>query len=585
MAVAIQELYSRASKAVEVTNSKKAWKDFGYENFETWQADREKCQTDLFWLATEILGYAFVELVHRPITDDFFLTKKPNQPIGKWSTIKERLLLYPRGAFKSSADEADTVQLIIAMPDIRIALLTATEGLGALFVEKVKSFFQIPDDSELTRFQILFFDHCIPAKKKESEDRFTTPARTLKLKEPTLLALGLMASTSGLHFDIAKYDDTVSNSNSGPGTTSEQRKTISDALKLAHALVEPYGYHFYIGTPYASDDAYYYLQQERNDLQVLRRPAWVIKSGSRKTPVADLTESDYDILFPADSKGVERLSYRFLRSEERSDPYLFSCNYLLDPQADKLVKFTDALMESHITQASGLPQVYRCYSTWDFAFSATIGRDFSVGSVGWFDNAGRMFVVDVLRGRYSKSELADKVASQAARWKVEKICIEDAGGSNFLEGDIRRALIRLGYDNCPIEFFPVDSQKGAKNSRAEGLETLLLNDRLWFSTDIPILNDIFREFTKFKPGTKRKDDAVDSIAHLSRNMPPPEEIPKDEKARQEAVWQILAEKELHELIYGVRENTPPPQPESLPMDWDGYPIACASCGFTPCICG
>jgi len=489
--------------------------------------------------------------------------------------------MMPRGSFKSSIDEADTVQWIIGFPDVRIALLTAVESLALGFVKKVKSFFIVAGEGKgkdfkpkPTKIQVLFPEHCILEGEKGPVESFLTPARVKDHVSPTLDAVSMKSESSGWHYDVGKYDDCVSNINSGPTATQENRDRVRQSIDLVRSLVDPYGYHDNIGTPYDENDAYaHQIEHSDNDsLRILRKSAWELRPESKKTKKEDLGESDYYILFPFDSTSTPRLTYGFLKEKQRKDPHIFACQYLCKPSAARLIKFTEQLIQSHITQAEGLPQVYRCISTWDLAYSTEKGRDFSVGTVTWYDATQRMFVVNIIRGRFGKAELAFKIAKQAAQWQVERIRIENSPGASFLETDINRELQKLDYyGKCSLEFFPVDAQKDAKEARAEQVELYLLNDRLWFSAEIEIMNQVINELVNFKPGSKRKDDICDTLGHALAAMPPSPEIPVTEKQKQQAVWDLLAQKQLQEMIYGVREQAPEPEPLP-PTSWEGAPV-------------
>lgn len=587
----INQLYEDARKGAEQSNTLD-WVKYGYDNVITWVNDRNRCYSDLFWFATEMLGYDLVEF-HRLITTDFFIKKDPTVPIEKLSSVKSRLVLYPRGSFKSSIDEADTVQWIICYPNIRIALMTATVQLGTAFVGKVKSFFQVPEQSQLTRFQMLFWEHCVPANRREAEDIFITRARTKRnITEPTLAALGLTATTSGQHYEVGKFDDVVSNKNSGPGSTEDQRSDVYNSISMANALIDPFGYKFYLGTPYDADDAWSYLQEKTLNLIVLKAPALVIKPHAKKKPFIELLDEDVDLLFPFDGSGKPRLSLQFLKGECHANEYIFSCNYMLDPSRTKTVNFTEALLNSCVTNAEGLPQpgTYNTFSAWDFADSTGRGSDYSVGTVGWINCFGQLFVVEVLRGKWSPSELSFRVANQAARWRVEKIYIEKSPGADFLQNDIIRDLNREGYGESPYpEFFPVDNQKGAKEKRKEMLESYMVHKTLWFSGDLANWEDIKHEFMNAKSNSKRKDDIIDSIAHLAgKTIPASPSLPKTEREAAQIVWDILAAKQMHDMYFGVRENATPPPVEDLPLDmfnseYGMAKVCCPHCGFSPCI--
>jgi hypothetical protein len=102
--VPIEILYNNALDGAKASKSAAEWTELGYNSVIKWVEDRNKCYSDLFWFATEMLGYDLVEF-HRLITTDFFLKKDPTIAIENLSTIKSRLVLYPRGSFKSSIDE------------------------------------------------------------------------------------------------------------------------------------------------------------------------------------------------------------------------------------------------------------------------------------------------------------------------------------------------------------------------------------------------------------------------------------------------------------------------------------------------
>lgn len=580
------EFWKAARKASNETQCIEAWINYGYEDMEKWIEMRTKCQTDLFWFSTEILGYDLVE-AHRLIVDDFFLKKDPNIPVYQLSDKKSRLILYPRGSFKSSLDEADTVQWIICYPNIRVGLMTATEDLGLAFVRNVKGFFQIPESTALTHFQMLFFEHCVKANQKQDAAIFMTRARTKKLAQATLEALSLVGTTSGFHYDVGKFDDVVSNRNSGANSTSESRKTVYQNIRMAAALIDPPGYKFYIGTPYDEDDAWSVVEDKVRDLVVLKAPALTIKDHAKGKQFLDLVDEDVDLLFPVDRQGVPRLTLKFLQDEFAADEYIFSCNYMLDPSRVRTVKFTEELLRSRITQEAGLPQpgTYRLFAAWDFADSTGRQSDYSVGVVGMIDVFGRLYIVELVRGKFAPSELAYQVAALASRWKVERIHIEKSPGADFLQNDIMRELTRVGYGECPIpEWFPVDNQKGAKAKRAEMLESYLNRGVLWLSTNMGYMDDVIHEFTNFKPDSKRKDDIVDAIAHLARVIPAKVQLPETQQEQNNIVFEILARKQLQDMYFGVREAVPAQPVEDVPLTmFDGQPILCPHCGCSPCL--
>src|SRR5579885_2676473 len=276
--------------------------------------------------------------------------------------------MVPRGSLKSSIDEADCVQWMIAFPDVRIALLTAAEDLAKAFVANVKKFFVVPEaedgSRQFTQFQLLFPEHCVADKDKGPQEYFVTKGREKKtIPQPSLHAISLKKTTSGWHYDVGKYDDAVSNANSGHSTTPEQRDNVRKDIGLARSLVEPYGYHDNIGTPYADDDAYAYqlANSEPDELKIMVHPAWRLKpeaeTKKRQEPFYKYEEKDYELLVPfIIKKGViePRLSYKFLKNASKDEENFYS-QYLCKPSALRVVKFSDPLLRQHFIPFEHFP--------------------------------------------------------------------------------------------------------------------------------------------------------------------------------------------------------------------------------------
>jgi predicted phage terminase large subunit-like protein len=595
-----EKLYKDAYGKVKETKSTEDWAKFGYDDPRIWEKDFRNGQTDLFWLSVDLLDLALVEAIHRPITDDFFIKKNPYVEAKNWrlavshqSTVKNRMLLYPRGTFKSSIDMADIVQWIICFPNIRTIYMTAEETLANDFVRQVKHYFQVPENTKMTRFQMLYADHCVSAKRKEADDQFLSPARTEQQPQPTLLALSLGMSTAGKHADVAKFDDCVSNKNSGPKSTPDQRKIVADEIKSARPIIDLYGYRDYVGTYWDSADAYVALEETISDLKVLKAPAWEVKPGARKKQIQDLTEEDVTLLFPVDRNEVPRLTFKALMDEYKVDAFIFSCQYLLNPALTKIVKFTDQMIRKQIIPSEEFPQdgTYFTASVWDLATTDGKKSDRSCGMAGKFTIAGplagRLFICEIIRGRYSKSELPFQISNQANRWRpLKNFGIEKPPAHDFLENDIMRALQKVGYPDAPsIEWIPIENIKGAKNERAAELESLFIDGRVFFSADIPadVMNEVIKEFVNFKAGTNRKDDSIDTCARLARYLPKDIAVPQSEQEKQTAAWDLLKQKQQHERMFPPNESKDSPlwkrdgydRQELVtpaPTEWEGLPI-------------
>jgi predicted phage terminase large subunit-like protein len=538
---------------------------------------RYRCQTDLFFLAKEVLGKDITERTHRAVTD-FFVKKDPTKTIAQQSSIKERMIWYPRGSYKSTLNICDCVQWIICFPDIRILVLTGADDLATAFVDELKDYFVL--DGEPTTFQELFPELCLSPKERGNQGEFWTPlgpqARMRKTKEPTVFASSILANNSGWHVDVMKPDDCVTDKNSE--TISELAK-ITRKFKMVRKLLMPFGYRDTIGTPYSVYDCYadhrdqahaYELKFGKPILKFLCRPAWWLKGTDYQIPSMDQcdVEENLELLFP------EALSYSFLRKEQHTDERSFNSQYLCQPIEASQVVFVLDDLRAHTVPYTQLPRNPKYYIAWDFAYSTKKGRDYTVGAVGALDEQNRLYIVDVIRKRFLPDELAYAVCYAAWQYRPEITGIENSSGAKFLEMDIARHAASMNFQPA-IDWFPVSKKQEAKELRVKELQTMLANNQLWFSASIPCMDALYREFVQFG-GQHHHDDIPDAIAHLRRYLP--QGVVRTPEEQYRHALDKLKDKELHDAVYGLGryEDKPEPPPPFVPItaEVDGieYPI-------------
>ena len=461
------------------------------------EAVRQKARTDLYFLAKDILSYDLVEGVHRPVCT-FFVAKDPTRPIDEQDAVKQRLLLDPRGHFKTTLDIADIIQWILCFPNIRILVMTGTLDLAKRMVQEVKSHFQYNET-----FRSLFPEF-VPTKGVDdwgSSDSFTVPTRTLfKLREPTLSVATIESVKAGSHYDVIKMDDVVTEVNVG---TRDQLAKVIQCFQYTTPILEPNGYRDVIGTRYTFDDLYgHILDGDTTGWKIHVRPAWTVKEqpdGSK----------EYTLLFP------ERFSYEQLKSFQAENPYLFNCQYLNRPIPGDQQHFTDAMLTSHFLPWTQLPKQLRVFVAWDIGYSQKEHADWSVGAVGGFDDKGRLFVLEILRGRWLPNQLVDMIIHSFLRYKPLAIGIEESVGTSMLG----YALQMRGHDlkrYVPVQWLKVKNVKGAKQARINALEALLKQDRLYFSNTLDHKEDLLNEFLRFP--IYSHDDIPDAIALLHENF-------------------------------------------------------------------
>lgn len=525
-----------------------------------WVELRLKCKTDLWFLAKNIFKLDLVESVHKPITD-FFVKKNPNKEL--WQLVEEvkRLLLYPRGSFKSSIDIIDCVQWIICYPQVRILIITSVEDLAVSFVDELRNVFTLAEDAERTPFQELFPDHCVEPEKLARQDRFITPARPKYSRTPTIWAASILSSLPGWHCDVMKFDDAIIDKNS---ETEPLRTKVKNKITAIRKLLDPGRFIDFIGTRWHPGDYYGYLI-EKGEYKYLCKPAWWIKFTSRLKKVDQLGEADYELLFPIDSAGVPRLSYAFLAAEQNDDPKSFAYQYLNDVREAAHLLFDLDLLRSKTRLPMSFPDRGPIYICWDWAESQTTG-DYSVGVVARKDEQDNLYILDIVYGRFNMTELAFQIVNLSRLYQPQVITIEKSNGYEGLKLEVDRQALKYRV-RMPIHWQKVDLSYDAKANRIKSLHPLLVAGRLWFASTIQGIDKVYDQFSKFtgERGKKRKDDIPDAVAFLQQFLPGTamvRELSQQEKAdredaRYQAYYKSLFPDDVQPEEIEIVEVTPP----------------------------
>jgi len=483
-----------------------------------------------------------VHNTHEEICNEFFVRKNPLIPTFKefatqYVDQKERLLLVPRGGFKSSIDMADVIQYILNWPEITIMILTGVLDLAVDFVKEIKGHFKLDDsdpdaenlyhtkksikprmmpDGSIFLFQVLFPEHCIP-KDDGTQQEFQTPASAFVDKECTVFAASIDQNLSGWHVGVMKLDDVVTNENS---RTVDRIKNVNKQVSINKAMKVPYGFYDKIGTWYDSDDTYgqdmKHIEKcvKNGDpvkMKVYLRPAWwpnqaAVKAGKVES---EMVESDWELWFNVPGQ----LTYEFLKGECH-DVEGFAVKYLNDPTKAHVVKFPLELLHRKTINSNLLPQTGFVVTCIDTAYSTKSWVDYTVILTSLI-YGGRFYIIDCQRGRWNEYELPGKIAAVANQWKPSRMCIEDSVGVKWLGKEIYREMDKLRV-RVPIEFVPLGqgNKKNAKDMKAKPVLRYLGDDRLLFANQCVGLEELYSELSNFGTAASTHDDIVSALSIL-----------------------------------------------------------------------
>lgn len=517
---------------------------------------RRRAKSDLFFLSRYILWETNPEGVGKPISHnlitkeshgllcDFFVKKNDSLTIAEQDTRKDRLLLWPRGGFKSSLDVCDVVQWILNFPDIRILFLTAADDLAIGFVSATRSHFlvRLQDPSLMN---IYFPEYCVTSKELGNAFEFTCPlwsAKKIDRIEPTVTASSIVSTLSGFHYEVIKADDTVSNKNS---ENEDQCTRVINNFAINRKMLRPFGYCDMIGTRYHDTDMYGTILEKNvgeikkesfgpcievidnltSGLRAIIGRAIVIKPEvaerlqreGKKIVYTEAKEEGCDILLP------NILSYQYLMIEFNKDEISFEGQYNQNPTPSSVTVFDRPLLVANTVSFQEMPFRGPVSQTWDFAFSDKKKRDYTTGSSVIWNDKGQFFVHDLIRARYKPYDLAKAVVDFAVKWRPYVIGIEEAGGSKMLEPTIKSEALKTGdayiINLCShIDWYTPDLQKDAKRMRMASLHPWLVDGNMKFANFLPILEIIYAEFERCLT-SHRHDDIPDVLSQQIRYAP------------------------------------------------------------------
>lgn len=518
---------------------------------------RFMAQTNLFFLC-KMLGYKdmsdkeyiwtdnTVHNTHEEICNSFFVRKDPTKKTFKEFAMsyigkKQRLLLVPRGGFKSTMNMADSVQYIITYPEVTILVLSGVLKLADKFIGEIKGHFTLEeggadclglivpkkcyrprqmDDDTPFMFQVIFAEHCVPTDDGKASE-FQTPAVGFREKEPTLFSASIEQSLTGFHVCILKLDDVVTNENS---LTPDRLKGVNKQVSINQAMLHPYGFYDKIGTWYDSEDTYgqdiknkqkYDEDGEPFPMDIYIRPCWWPNEAARKMGKIEeeMTEADYGFWFN-DPDVPNSLTYANLRYLKKTDPY-FAIKYLNDPTQMHVVRFPRELLVRKTINAIEVPGTGMIVTAVDSAYTVNAWSDYTV-IITALIYGGRFYIIDMKRGKYNEYELPAIIAATAQQWKPKRICIEASNAMPYVQREIYREMDKLKV-RVPIELVPLgqgNKKKNSKSVKAGPVLRFLGDDRLKFVNSCPGLEDLYEEVSKFGTAAATHDDIVDALSIL-----------------------------------------------------------------------
>lgn len=457
---------------------------------------------------SEALGYDFHHCAHGLELIESVgprVTPAPGQlaypdpvPFGQLSAVKNRLVLWSRGHFKTSAVALYIVNLILAYPDIRILIMQSTAVNAKGLLMEVKSHFNGKNDrSQLPQ---IFPDFCQETRMGDAY-RFTVPARRRVYREHTVTVAGEKTSKAGQHYDYIFADDLVTEQNFR--NQELQEKLIVEFNHYSSLLAGTQGYKTVTGTRYSFGDLYGHLirkDKDRGEWAVSVRNCWKDQQGSSQGPLFPQSE--------VEPSRVVGFTTEQLLAMQKDDPETFSCQYLNQPLIASQQIFTEQLLMAAVRPKQAEVNVGPAFQFVDLG-GKNDSSDNSVVVTGRQDNSGRMYVCSIRSGRFTPLQFAHIILEEALLHRPLKVFIEGTSAGQYFVEYLRLVANDKGIA-LNIDTIKVKNQKDAKRLRISAIDGPLKNGKLFFLAGLQNWTELVEQFVEFPRG--RHDDEIDAIS-------------------------------------------------------------------------
>lgn len=443
---------------------------------------RWKCLTDLYYLASDILGLGRVTREGSPLLDPKF-----HRMVCKWLESNEHcLIMLPRGHLKTALLICRIVQEILIDPNVRVHIYSITQD----FVETnhltaVKQHFENPLLNKL-------FPDVVPPRpdwEVDIKNRLTmrrVPRPGEIIMGDQVQVYGVGNTITGRRATRQYFDDLIDKATvRTPAQMENTRQWFSGAMPV----MEPGGIRKMIGTPYHYADLYRAIEEEGIFDKVHKMP---IKVGGKY------------VCKWWNAKREKAFTRGMLPYDVRSQLYL-------DPMPIEDMAFPPP----QPTYGKLPDDEYTWYIACDPAATTEKYSDETAIIVAAVSGRGDVFITDEYHGRWPGNEIAKRLITLAAKIQPRKLGIElglqehlkyivDAEKSNWEEVNKRTLPVYIEpirVSNRQSKFDRVNWTLGAFVKEGK----VKINERCV---------DLLGQMDRFNKNYTGKDDLVDAAAMI-----------------------------------------------------------------------
>ena len=510
--------------------------------------ERTLAMTQHLYLGTEVLGMDFQVIPHAHLFAHF-IRKNPEHSTPIYDLepqLKKRMILWPRGTFKTSAIIVEIVQFILAYPNIRICFLTGGDTLAKRQLARVKRVFENPS----IKFKELFPEFCMKRSDRRqlgNAHEFTVPCRTNDtLAEPTMAISTAKSVKAGSHYDIIFVDDLVNDQNYKSLTLLEKCK---EDYKDLRALLAPDGYLYVTGTRYSFGDLYEEIQQKaKQEMKAGKEKSWMfsilpcwVKYCANCEAWCHRRDIDHDwehnasepkcklcncagwkdtgvkdVLFPrfrCKDGRTEGHTVEFLEQQRHDMGNEFFANqYENNPlPSDQQTYTPELLAKQSLFHLNEIPSALQAptFFVGDLSYVGSDKRDMSVIYVCRYFQ-GRIYVFDCICGKWDSMGVAENLFGGILKYRPSMIWLEAFHGYEAYDTVFQLFARDHNVQNFPVTWIPLTYGKDDKKIRIGTIKVPLQEGRLWLFAGMPQYERLCEDLLRW-PKLGKHDDFSDCL--------------------------------------------------------------------------
>ena len=477
--------------------------------------DKQLALSNLFYFNKNVIDYSQMEIVPHFELCDF---------IQHWGTKHNKLILMPRGSFKSSCASVGYSLWLMVQPENspwtipslikkggnrNIRILLDGEEKNKVPLEKLS---EIKGKVGASKFIKLF------GKLKPGISTSDFPWRdekiTITIRDtsvwgvPTISIGGVDISVTGAHFDLIIADDLHGETNT---RTAEQIEKVVDHFKYYGPLLDPQGYLIVIGTYWNAKDVYHYIQNNPDILAeydvFIRRahnndgsllfPEILSEEKLRREKIVMGVQyyPQYELrIVSGEDALVKRDDIRYFKTEGEEIHTLSEDGW----GSCIITKYTQGRDSKKILTISDLTITTTC----DEAYTKERYSDYTGVVTKGEDEKGNWYILESKRGRWKESEIIDELNITIDKWHPLLLGLESTR-FDLMASELEKRRI-----------YPKELKHGgrSKHERFRALQPMFARNKIYVQQrQTNLLEEIFSyRRDKF---TGAHDDESDALAY------------------------------------------------------------------------